>query len=335
MSAERSLSDLYDAARAEGGKLVVYAGGDAPEQAAMYTSGFTEQFPEIDIEVSVDLSKYHDARIDAAHLRGDNRVDVVHLQTLHDYPYWKKQGWLLPFKPEGFDQLPDEFKDTDGTYYPLFVFAFSNVVDTKVIPAANAPREAADYLRPDLKGRIVLVYPHDDDAVLYQFEQIIAEQGLDWLLRLVKQDVQWVRGSATPLQYIAKGKAAATFTSFYYLNPPATDPMRMILPVKDYFQSWYQVGAILKAAPHPAAAKLYMSYRLSRTAQENSAQWPARADVAVPNWKPIRDYLNTNPAGFRDFMADRARVERLRGVMEDIIGPVVGENPTGVDRLWR
>ena len=156
------LSRLYDEARAEGGQLVVYAGGDAPEQADMYTAGFTDRFPDIRIEVSVDLSKYHDGRIDAAHLRGDNRVDVVHLQTLHDFPYWKKQGMLLPFKPEGFEQLPEAFKDPDGTYYPLFVFAFSNVVDTKVIPADKAPREAADYLRPDLKGRIVLVYPHDD-----------------------------------------------------------------------------------------------------------------------------------------------------------------------------
>ena len=240
-----------------------------------------------------------------------------------------------PFKPEGFEQLPEAFKDPDGTYYPLFVFAFSNVVDTKVIPADKAPREAADYLRPDLKGRIVLVYPHDDDAVLYQFEQIIAKHGLDWLKRLQDQDVQWVRGSATPLQFIATGKAAVTFTSFYYLNPPATDTMRMILPREDYFQSWYQVGGILANAPHPAAAKLYMSFRLSLQAQLNSAQWPARKDVSIPNWKPIWEYPNTNPAGFRDFMSDRARVERFRGIMEDIIGPVKGDNPTGVKRLWR
>ena len=335
MTESDSLKTLYEQARAECGGLVVYAGGDAPEQAGMYTAGFTERFPDIKIEVTVDLSKYHDARVDAAHLRGDNRVDVVHLQTLHDFPYWKQQGMLMPFKPEGFDQLPAEFKDPDGTYYPLFVFAFSNVVDTAVIPADQAPREAMDYLRPDLKGRIVLVYPHDDDAVLYQFERIIARHGIEWLQRLQTQDVQWVRGSATPLQIIGAGKAAATFTSFYYLNPPASDTMRMILPRDDYFQSWYQVGGILANAPHPAAAKLYMGYRLSLQAQQNSAQWPARKDVSVPNWQPIGDYPNTDPAGFRDFMADRGRVERFRGVMEDIIGPVVGDNPTGVDRLWR
>lgn len=330
-----TLDTLYQAARAEGGKLVVYAGGDAPEQAGMYTAGFTDRFPDIDIEVTVDLSKYHDGRVDAAHLRGDNRVDVVHLQTLHDYPYWKQQGLLLPFKPEGFDQLPDDLKDPDGHYYPLFVFAFSNVVDTAVIPADKAPREATDYLRPELKGRIVLTYPHDDDAVLYQFEQIIAKHGVGWLLRLMEQDVQWVRGSATPLQYLAEKKADATFTSFYYLNPPETDTFRMILPQQDFFQAWYQTGAILAAAPHPAAAKLYMSYRLSQAAQQNSAQWPARQDVDVPNWKPISDYPNTNPRGFREFMLDRGRVERFRGVMEDIIGPVTGDNPTGVARQWR
>lgn len=100
-----SMSRLYDQARAEGGQLVVYAGGDAPEQAGMYTAGFTERFPDIEIEVTVDLSKYHDGRIDAAHLRGDNRVDVVHVQTLHDFPYWKQQGMLLSYKPEGFARL--------------------------------------------------------------------------------------------------------------------------------------------------------------------------------------------------------------------------------------
>ncbi len=36
-----------------------------------------------------------------------------------------------------------------------------------------------------------------------------------------------------------------------------------------------------------------------------------------------------------DCMSGRARVERFWGIMEDIIGPVVGENPTGVERLWR
>ena len=330
-----NLAELYEEAKTEGGDLVVYAGGDAPEQAQMYTAGFSDQFPDINIEVTVDLSKFHNARIDAQHLRGDNRVDVAHLQTLNDYSHWKAQGLLLPYKPPGFEQLYQDHADPDGAYYPIFVFAFSNVVDTKVIPEDQAPREATDYLRPDLKDRIVLTYPHDDDAVLYQFDQIINKHGYKWLEQLLDQNPTWVRGTATPLAAIASGEAAATFTSFYYLNPPENDSLRFILPREDFFQAWFQAGAILDAAPHPAAAKLYMSYRLSTEAQQNSAQWPARRDIDIPGWNPIIDYPNTNPTGFRDFMHDRARVERLRGIMEDFIGPVQGDNPTGIDRHWR
>ncbi|MER5770275.1 ABC transporter substrate-binding protein [Streptomyces sp. NPDC001985] len=334
MTTDPHLRELYERARAEGGGLVVYAGGDAPEQARMYTAGFSEMFPDIDIEVTVDLSKFHNARIDAQHIRGDNRVDVVHVQTVNDFPYWKRHGLLQPYRPDGLDQVDPDFVDPDGTYYALFVFAFSNVVDTEVIPEEQAPREATDYLRPDLKDRIVLTYPHDDDAVLFQFERIIAKHGYGWLEKLVAQNPLWVRGTATPLAVIGSGERAATFTSFYYLNPPAGDSMRFILPKEDFFQAWYQTGAILEDAPHPAAARLYMSYRLSRQAQQASAQWPARRDVQIPGWKPINQYRNTDPRGFREFMLDRARVERLRGIMEDFIGPVRGDNPTGVDRAW-
>lgn len=331
MGEHQSLEDLYRQARAEGGELTVYAGGDAPSQAGIYTAGFAKRFPDVNVRLTVDLSKYHDARIDQQHLRGDVRVDVVHLQTLHDFPHWKAQGWLQPFKAPGFEALPADLRDPDGYYYPILAYGFSNVVDTAQIPEAQAPREAADYLRPDLKGRIVLTYPHDDDAVLYQFEQIIKKNGWDWLDRLLRQDVQWVRGTQAPLEIVAAGKKAATFTSFYYLKPEAGSAIRFIIPQQDFFQTWYQTAAILKAARHPAAAKLYISYLLSDEAQNAVPQWPARLDIQpAQGWKHPLEYVNTSPVGFREFMNDRNRVERLKAILEQWIGPVVGDNPTGV-----
>jgi ABC-type Fe3+ transport system substrate-binding protein len=331
MGENYSLEQLYQQAKAENGGLVVYAGGDAPSQAGIYTTGFSKRFPAIEIRVTVDLSKYHNARIDQQHLRGDVRADVVHLQTLQDFPHWKAQGWLQPFKAAGFESLPADLRDPDGYYYPILAYGFSNVVDTAQIPEAHAPREATDYLRPDLKDRIVLTYPHDDDAVLYHFEQIIKRHGWTWLDGLLKQNPQWVRGTQTPLEIVSAGKKAATFTSFYYLKPEAGSTIRFILPREDFFQSWYQTAAILKAARHPAAARLYISYLLSEEAQNAAPQWPSRLDVApVPGWKRPLEYINTSPVGFREFMADRGRVERLKGIFEQWIGPVTGDNPTGV-----
>lgn len=325
MTEQEPLQRLYEDARAEGGELVVWAGGDAPEQADMYTESFSRQFPDIDINVTVDLSKYHDAAIDYQHIKGELEPDVAHLQTLQDFTYWKEHGLLMPYTPPGLGQVYPEHRDPEGYYYGLFVYSFSNVVDTNQVPEDEAPREMTDYLKPEFKDRIVLTYPHGDGAILYQFEQIIARGGWGWLDRLLAQNPKWVRGTATPLGVIGSGQAAVTFTSFYYLEPDPDSNFRFLLPEEDFFQAWFQTGAIFKAARHPAAA---MNYRLREDGQRVMPQWPARMDVSPPKgWRPIHEYPNTSPAGFREFMHDRARVERLKGIMEQYIGPVEGPSP--------
>ena len=60
----RSLAELYAAARAEGGKLTVYAGGDFATQQDWTANAFRAEFPAIDFQVIVDYSKYHNIRID-------------------------------------------------------------------------------------------------------------------------------------------------------------------------------------------------------------------------------------------------------------------------------
>lgn len=52
-----SLDELYDLAVAEGGQLVVRAGGDEKDQQASAVQAFQEKFPKINITLTVDLSK--------------------------------------------------------------------------------------------------------------------------------------------------------------------------------------------------------------------------------------------------------------------------------------
>ena len=55
-------------------------------------------------------------------------------------------------------------------------------------------------------------------------------------------------------------------------------------------------------------------------------------DIALPaGFRHVRHYPNTSPHGFREFMRDRARVERLKGIFENYIGPVEGPNPNTLD----
>ena len=62
----------------------------------------------------MDYSKVHDARIDYQLHSRQLKADVAQLQTLQDYPRWKAEGVLMPYKPIGWDKVYKDFKDKDG-----------------------------------------------------------------------------------------------------------------------------------------------------------------------------------------------------------------------------
>lgn len=329
---QQHLDHLYK--NAVGGKeeLLVWAGGDAKSQSLMYTTAFASLFPKVPITAVVELSKYHDAALDQRLLTKRQVPDVIHLQSLQDFDYWKDNGVLERYRPLGLEHAPEHFIDPDGFFIPLFVFAFSNVYDSRAVTDMEAPIEAEDYLDPKWKGQIVLTYPHDDDAVLYQFEQLVAQFGWEWLEALLKQEVEWVRGTQIPAHLIATGKKKVSFTTYNTLVDQPGNPLRFRIPERSFFQSWYQTGALVKASRNKWAARLYLSFWLSRSQQKGVFQWPAREDVAIPaGFRHVRHYSNTSPSGFREFMRDRARVERLKGIFENYIGPVQGVNPNTLD----
>jgi len=331
----RSLDELHRAAMAEGGKLVVYAGGDIPNASAGAESAFKARFPGMDIRILTDLSKYHDARIDLQLARGRLECSVAHLQTLHDFDRWKADGQLLHYKPLDWGAILPEFKDTDGAFIAIGVIAFSNIANSNLIPEAEAPRDAPDYLDPKLRGRLVMTYPHDDDAVLFQFERIVAAYGWEYMDKLMAQEVQWIRGTVPARLVVGEGRKAATFTASVPFVPAANSPLRFQLPRRDVFQSWGQTAAIFREAPHKEAARLYLSWLSSKEATvSRTGQWSVRRDVAAPGgYGPLSNY-NTDPRSFRRFMQDRARIERLKTQFEEIIGPAAGPNPTGSNGVY-
>ena len=329
----RSLDELHKAAMAEGGDLIVYAGGDIPNGLAGLEKAFNERFPGMKIRILVDLSKYHDARIDNQLARGKLECDVAQLQTLHDFDRWKAEGNLLAYKPLDWDQVYGDFKDPDGAYTAVMIIAFGSVANINLVPESAAPRDPLDFLNPRFKGRLVLTYPHDDDAVLYQFDRIVSTYGWDYVERLVAQEPLWIRGTVPSRLVVERGEKIATFTASGPLVPSQNSPIRFLLPKNDDFLTWPQTGAIFKAARHPNAAKLYLSWMLSKEMQQQG-RWPVRRDVTPPSgYTTVFDY-RTAPVRFRAFMQDRARIERLKTQFEHYLGPAQGPNPTEVKGLY-
>ena len=80
-----ALESLHAAARAEGGGLTVWAGGDAPTQADWIAQAFRKRFPDVPITITVDLSKFHDDRINEA-LRTGRYARAVTFTLATDTP---------------------------------------------------------------------------------------------------------------------------------------------------------------------------------------------------------------------------------------------------------
>jgi hypothetical protein len=99
----RTLEEIYKAALAEGGTVTVWHGGDEKNQQNGLKKAFEAKFPGMTMNLTVDLSKYHDVNLDRQLATGDVYVDSVILQTLNDYPRWKQEGALLNYKPLGFE----------------------------------------------------------------------------------------------------------------------------------------------------------------------------------------------------------------------------------------
>ncbi|RLO01559.1 hypothetical protein DYB28_015539, partial [Aphanomyces astaci] len=54
----KTLAQLYQEAINEGGNLVVYHGGDTPDQQNYTADAFKAKFPDINLTMIVDYSKY-------------------------------------------------------------------------------------------------------------------------------------------------------------------------------------------------------------------------------------------------------------------------------------
>ena len=203
-----TVEQLYEKAKAEK-SLVFYAGGPtAPYEARI--KQFQEKFPGIQVSVSGGFSNVLNERIEQQMAAGKLEVDFAFFQTVQDFVNWKKRDKLLAFKPDGFDQIMPNLRDPDGAYMAFAAVAIAYAYNTKLVRAEDVPKSALDFLKPAFQGKLISVYPHDDDAALYLFHLIVQKYGWNWMDRYMANKPHFVQGHLPVARAIAEGKMAAT-----------------------------------------------------------------------------------------------------------------------------
>lgn len=322
-AAAQSIDQLYEAAKKEGA-LVLYGGGPITLYES-WAREFEQRFPGIKVAVKAGSSNVLDQEIDAQMKAGNLQVDMAVLQTIQDYERWKKAGVLLPFRPEGFDKIDDEWKDKDGAYVGITVNGLSYAYNSAKLPGASVPKSALDFLNPEFKGKIITTYPHVDDITLYLYQTLVDKYGPEFLDKLKANQPIFVRGHLGVSRAIAAGdERTVSFDSFVGMSlaeAKAGKPIVTVVSEVDPLPVAAQTAAIFKDAPHPNAAKLYISWYLQPEQQARQGTWSSRSDVAPPPpLKPLSSYRVAN--SYRSFIMDEEKVKKMRERYLGFTGPV-------------
>ena len=319
-----TIEQLYQAAKQEGA-LTIYAGGAAAPHERRAVE-FEKRFPGIKVSVTADFSNILAPKIDEQIQQGKLEVDLTIFQTLQDYVRWKKTGVLLPFKPDGFDQIDPSFKDADGGYVGVWVSGLSYAYNTEKIAATDVPKSALDFLKPAFSGKLITTYPQDDDVTLYLFNTIVAKYGWEYMDKYMANRPSFVRGHLGVSRSISAGENVVTFDAIVgsiLAEARNGKPAAVVISTVDPLPIWPQTAAIFKDAPHPNAAKLFISWLLDKEQQSRVGTWSSRSDVPPPSGlKPLAEYKLAND--FTTFITDEARANELRKRFEAYIGPIKG-----------
>src|SRR5437016_4875172 len=212
----RAQSQLYAEAKSEGAFVFYVGGPTAPWEAKAKV--FEQRYPGIKVSITGGFSNVLDKRIDKQLADGKLEVDTAIFQTLQDFVRWRAEGRLLAYKPPGFDAIDASFKADDGAFYGVMVNVMPYMYNTHHVSAADVPSSALDFLKPQLRGKMVTPYPADDDATLWLFHHVVRKYGWDWMDKYMLNKPNFIRGHLGQQRSVASGQNIVAIHSIFKLT---------------------------------------------------------------------------------------------------------------------
>ena len=322
-----AIDQLYEKAKAEGA-LTIYT-GSGPSAARAGADAFEKRFPGIKVEAHGGFSNVLDLDIDQQIKDKKITADYVQFQTIADYARWDKQGVLLHYKADGFDQVLPSMKAKNGAWAAVNAIPLFYGYNPDKVLAADAPLSALDFLKAQFRGKMVTAYPTDDDATLYDFYLITQRYGWGYMKKYMANQPYFIQGHRDVALQVKKGEHPLSFdmTNGSQTNGQTPDGgnVRIALPTTDKVPVFFTAGGILKNAPHPNAAKLYLTWMLSKEQQSRfPALYSPRKDMPAPTGlPPLTSAQFAND--YRDFLGDGTRPAARRKRFEALTGGFVNK----------
>jgi len=300
MSACADEASVIEGAKREG-KLVIYTGVERAA-AQILVNALEKKYPFIAAETvrasSSKLATRLDAEIEANRVNGD----VIEFSLLYLTTSLRERGELLQYDSPEYAKYPGEYS-APGYWAASGVSNIIILINTRKVDEANVPKSWWDLAKPFWKDKLTIDNLEVSGTGYNWLTAIVNDASLGWkfIEALGKNRPGIERGHAGMAQKVAAGEyaGAAEMSDFHLKNlrdAAASVPLRGVWPSEGVpSEPW--TTAILKRAPHPNAARLFIDFLLSREGQTLYVQtmgWAsARADVAPPGFKEMPAAVKT------------------------------------------
>ena len=267
--AQKITPELVEAAKKEG-KATWYTSVDLP-LAEKVAKAFEAKYPGVALKVERSGAERNFQRLSQEYGSGIHVADVVESSDAAQFIVWKRQGWLAPFVAEDVAKSwPAGQRDPDG-YYATWRSTFAPMgYNTKLLKAEDAPKSYADLLDPKWAGKIVKAHPGYSGTILTATFEIARDVGWGFFEKLAKQRVMQVQSAIEPPKKLAAGERAVMADSSEAMVNTLREAGNPIAPIYPTEGTPFITGpcGVMKEAPHPNAARLYVSFMLSVAGQQ-------------------------------------------------------------------
>lgn len=236
------------------------------------------------------------------------------------------KGLHQPYKPAGWERIPDGLKDPNGAWWTVHVAHIAILVNIKALGGKPVPRGFADLLKPDYKGMVVYDHPRIHGTgftFVYGIDAVMGgtgdgEVGFSYLQKLDANILKYAKENSynellrgeIPIWINADGNGLKA----KYVDKA---PIEVVIPEEGTIAMPLVMG-LVAGGPHPDLTKRYLDWLLTEEAQRLMAASffqpvvPITLDVDLAaQFPPASAYAKTKVLPLTD-MAGQADATKAR-----------------------
>lgn len=306
--------------RGDGRRVLTVYSPHGRELLRHYELAFERAHPGVDVQW-VDLGSQEVLeRVQAE--RANPQADLWFGAPADAFARAAGQGLLAPYRPSWAAAVPNEARDSLDRWYGTYRTPEVIAYNSRLVAAADAPRDWDDVLDPRWTGKVIIRDPVASGSMRAIYGGILARSvaqtgstaaGWRWLERLDAQTREYTFNPALMYERLKRGEGLVTL---YNMPDIATLAQRTGAPVAYVLPAsgtpvLVDAIAVLRGAREPALARAFYEFVTTPAAllfaADSLQRIPARTDLpaaALPRWMAEANAQLTPFATDRRLLAD-------------------------------